>query len=172
MLRALAQRWQLKAAGSADWHAEAVHAIAEAPPGRGEFTFGSATTAIPGDSAAQSGYANAMASFLLDVPVAIERGLVAVSDVGAPLDERHRGGRHKSVFTYIHDKWQVRPNITLDLGLRHEYYTPLVGLDEKGSLSNYDPATNTLRVAGYSGVPDNVGVKKQADDLYAVESII
>ena len=87
---------------------------------RGEFTFASAATAIPSDSAAQNGYANAMASFLLDVPVAIERGLVAVSDVGAPLDERHRGGRHKSMFTYIHDKWQVRPNITLDFGLRHE----------------------------------------------------
>ena len=37
----------------------------------------------------------------------------------------------------------------LDLGLRWEYYTPLTGLEGAGSLSNYDPATNTLRVAGY-----------------------
>ena len=41
------------------------------------------------------------------------------------------------------------PNITVDLGLRWEYYTPLKGLEGPGSLSNYDPATNTLRVAGY-----------------------
>ncbi|MPZ20797.1 MAG: TonB-dependent receptor [Luteitalea sp.] len=126
---------------------------------RGEFTFGGATTAVPGDSRAQNGYANAMAAFLLDAPRELERGLVAVSDVGAPLDELHRGGRHKSVFTYIHDKWQVRPNITLDLGLRHEYYTPLVGFHGRGGMASYDPETNTLRVAGYGDIPENLGVQ-------------
>jgi hypothetical protein len=116
-------------------------------------------TAIPGDSRAQNGYANAMAAFLLDVPREVERGLVAVSDVGAPLDERHRGGRHKSVFTYVHDKWQVRPNITLDLGLRHEYYQPVVGFHGRGGMVNYDPETNTLLVAGYGDIPENLGVR-------------
>ena len=32
----------------------------------------------------------------------------------------------------IHDKWQATPNVTVDLGLRHEYYTPLVGLTGRG----------------------------------------
>ena len=100
-----------------------------------------------------------MAAFLLDVPLSIERGLVAVSDVGAPLDELHRGGRHKSVFTYVHDKWQLRPNITVDLGLRHEYYTPVVGFHGRGGMVNYDPETNTLLVAGYGDIPENLGVK-------------
>ena len=77
--------------------------------------------------------------------VSIERGVVNVSDVYAPLDELHRGGRHKSVFTYVHDKWQLRPNITVDLGLRHEYYTPVVGFHDRGGMANYDPETNTLR---------------------------
>ena len=80
-------------------------------------------------------------------------------DVGAPLDEPHRGGRHKSVFTYVHDKWQVRPNITLDLGLRHEYYTPVVGFHGQGGMVNYDPETNTLLVAGYGDIPENLGVE-------------
>ena len=48
----------------------------------------------------------------------------------------------------MQDKWQARPNITIDLGLRWEYYTPLAGLEGAGSLSNYDPATNTLRASG------------------------
>ncbi len=65
----------------------------------------------------------------------------------------------------MHDKWQVTPKLTLDLGLRHEFYTPLVGLESKGGLSNYDAATNTLRVAGYGDVPENLGVKKTWDNF-------
>ena len=126
---------------------------------RGEWTFTGAMTAIPGDSAAQNGYANQMAAFLLDVPEAIERGLPAVADVGLSMDEPHRGGRHKSVWTYVHDKWQVHPDITLDLGLRHEYYTPLVGFHGKGGMVNYDPETNQLLVAGYGDIPENLGVQ-------------
>ena len=82
-----------------------------------------------------------------------------MSDVGAPLDEPHRGGRHKSVFTYVHDKWQLRSNITIDLGLRHEFYTPVTGFHGRGGMSSYDPETNTLRVAGYGDIPVNLGVE-------------
>ena len=39
--------------------------------------------------------------------------------------------------------------MTLDLGLRHEYYTPFVGIQRQGGLSNYDPVTNQLQVSGY-----------------------
>jgi hypothetical protein len=135
------------------------HMLDQVTHPRGEFLFEGATTAIPGDSRAENGYANAFAAFLLDVPIALERGLVSVSDVGASLDETHRGGRHKSVFTYVHDKWQIRPNVTIDLGLRHEYYTPIVGFHGRGGMANYDPETNTLQVAGYGNIPENLGVK-------------
>ncbi len=118
---------------------------------RGIFRFRGSTTAIPSDTLAQNGFANAFASFLLDAPQSLGRDLL--TDVLDP------GTRHWGVFSYIHDKWLVRPNITVDLGLRHEYYTPLVGLTGRGGLSNYDPANNTLRVAGYSEVPENLGVK-------------
>src|SRR5205085_9506983 len=118
---------------------------------RGSFKFRGANTAIPTDAAATNGYANAFAAFLLDVPQSIERGLVS--------DTVHKGGRHTSVFTYIHDKWQVRDNVTLDLGLRHEYYTPLVGYTGKAGQATYDPSNNTLRVAGYNDVPENLGVQ-------------
>jgi hypothetical protein len=117
---------------------------------RGIFRFRGATTATPSDTAAQNGFANAFAAFLLDAPQSIGRDLITDVDPGT---------RHWAVFTYIHDKWQVRRDITVDLGLRHEYYTPLVGLTSRGGLSNYDPTNNTLRVSGYSDVPANLGVE-------------
>jgi len=118
---------------------------------RGEWTFRGAQTAIPTDSAAQNGYANSLASFLLDVPQEIERGLVS--------ETSHRGGTHTALYTYVHDKWQVRPDVTLDLGLRHELYTPLVGFTPQGGQATYDPDTNTVRVAGFGDIPENLGVK-------------
>ena len=117
---------------------------------RGQFQFRAPQTSIPSDAAATAGFANAFASFLLDVPSLVQRDL-KVTDPGV---------RFWAFFTFIQDKWQVSPNLTLDLGLRHEYYTPMIGLVDQGGLSNYDPATNTLQVAGYSSVSESVGVQK------------
>jgi Carboxypeptidase regulatory-like domain len=117
---------------------------------RGGFEFNGAQTAIPTDTAALNGFANAFASFLLDVPSRVGRDLTVVQP----------GTRHWSVFSFIQDKWQVTPQITIDLGLRHEYYTPLVGLEGRGGLANYDPATNSLLVSGYGDIPSNLGVKR------------
>ncbi|MBI4475835.1 MAG: TonB-dependent receptor, partial [Acidobacteria bacterium] len=116
---------------------------------RGRFTFSAPQTSIPADRAAQSGIANAFAAFLLDVPSQVGRDLTVIDP----------GTRHWAIFSYVHDKWQVTPKLTVDLGLRHEYYTPLVGLVDKGGLSNYDPATGTLRIAGYGDVSNDVGVQ-------------
>jgi len=125
---------------------------------RGEFTFTGSMAGSPSDSASQNGYANQMAAFLLDVPQEVERGIPAVTDVGLSMDEPHRGGRHQSYWSYVHDKWQIHPSITLDLGLRHEYYTPLVGFHGKGGMVTYNPETNQLLVAGYGNIPENLGV--------------
>ncbi|MGH9384601.1 MAG: TonB-dependent receptor domain-containing protein, partial [Vicinamibacterales bacterium] len=117
---------------------------------RGGFEFSAPQTAIPIDNAATGGIANAFASFLLDVPSRVGRDLTVVDP----------GTRHWAVFSFLHDKWQVTPKLTIDLGLRHEYYTPLIGLEGKGGLANYDPATDSILVAGYGDIPANLGVKK------------
>jgi Carboxypeptidase regulatory-like domain len=117
---------------------------------RGRFTFNAAQTGSPTSAASQSGLANAFAAFLLDRPSAVGRDLAVIAQPGT---------KHTAMFTFIHDKWQLSPKITVDIGLRHEYYTPLVGIEGKGGLSNYDPVTNTLRVSGYGDIPDDVGVE-------------
>ena len=55
--------------------------------------------------------------------------------------------------------------MTVDLGLRWEYYDPIIGIAGKGSLSNYDPATNSLLVSGYGNVADDFGVKKDLNNF-------
>ena len=116
---------------------------------RGQFQFRAPQTSIPTDAAATAGFANAFAAFLLDAPSLVQRDL-KVTDPGV---------RFWAFFTFIQDKWAVTPKLTIDLGLRHEYYTPFIGLVDQGGLSNYDPASNTLQVAGYGDVPQNVGVQ-------------
>ncbi len=116
---------------------------------RGEFVFGAAGTGLLGDNPSLGNLANSLAAYLLDWPNTVRRDLRVLDP----------GTKHWATFAFVHDKWQLRPNLTLDLGLRWEFYTPLVGLEDKGGLSNYDVATNTLRVAGYGSTSNDLNVK-------------
>jgi hypothetical protein len=118
---------------------------------RGQFTFNGSQTAVPADSKAINGFANAFASFLLDVPGQIQRDVKVIDQPGT---------EHWRLFAFAQDKWQVNQKLTVDLGLRWEYYTPFTGIADKGGLSNYDPSNNTVQVAGYGSVPQDVGVQK------------
>ena len=117
---------------------------------RGDFNFVASGTGNPAETATLSGVANSMAAFLLDWPNGVSRDLKVIDEPGT---------KHWATFLFVQDKWQVRPNITVDLGLRWEYYSPLTGLEGAGSLSNYDPASNTLRVSGYGTTSEAVNVK-------------
>jgi len=117
---------------------------------RGQFQFRGGQTSIPSDAAATAAYANAVASFLLDRPSLVQRDLKIVDP----------GVRFWAFFTFVQDKWQASKKLTIDLGIRHEYYSPFIGLSDQGGLSNYDPATNTLQVAGYGDVGASLGVKR------------
>jgi hypothetical protein len=118
---------------------------------RGEFTFNANGTGNPAESASTTSQANAFAAFLLDWPTGVRRDLKVFDEPGT---------RHNGIAAFVHDKWQARSNVTVDLGLRWEFYTPLVGIVGKGGLSNYDPATHTINVAGYGDFNDSLNVKK------------
>ena len=52
----------------------------------------------------------------------------------------------------------ISPKLTVDLGLRWEYYGPFTPRFP-GGFSNYNPTNNTLEVAGIGQVPMNLGVQ-------------
>ncbi|PYR53838.1 MAG: hypothetical protein DMF91_27765 [Acidobacteria bacterium] len=72
---------------------------------RGRFGFGAAGTGSPAESASLSGLANPFAAFLLDWPDTVQRDLKVIDQPGT---------RHWAMATFIQDKWQVRPQITVD----------------------------------------------------------
>ena len=118
---------------------------------RGAFTFNASGTGSPSESASTNSLANSMASFLLDWPSAVQRDLKVFDNPGT---------KHWASFWYVQDKWQARSNVTVDLGLRWEYYQPLVGLEGQGALANYDPEIHSIRVAGYGDQDNALNVKK------------
>lgn len=93
---------------------------------------------------------NEMASFLLDQPY----------QVGRDVNTYFPRYRQWWVFAFGGDKWQVSPKLTLDLGLRWEFYPPATPGTAQG-FSNYNPANNTLVIAGAGGNANNLGMKTQ-----------
>ena len=118
---------------------------------RGRYNFGGAQTSIPGNTAAINGLGNAFASFLLDAPNLVGRDLTVIEEPGT---------KHWALFSFINDKWQVSKRLTLDLGLRLEFYHPHTGIVERGGLSNYNTTNNTLEVTGFGGNSSIVGVQR------------
>ncbi|WP_255460599.1 TonB-dependent receptor [Edaphobacter albus] len=100
-------------------------------------------------SGAVNNVANTMASFLLDLPSSVGRDIVNPTRY-----------RQWWLFSFISDKWQVAQKLTLDLGLRWEFYPPATPA-EAGGFSNYNPTNNTLVLAGIGNNPANLGMKTQ-----------
>jgi hypothetical protein len=98
------------------------------------------------------GIANDMASFLLDLPY----------QLGRDVNTFFPAYRQNNFFAFGGDKWQVSPKLTVDLGLRWEFYPPATP-EFPGGFSNYNPTNNTLVEAGIGGNPSNLGMKTRYD---------
>jgi len=115
---------------------------------RGQFNFDVGQTALTGDP--RTSVSNAFASFLLDRPNTFGRDL----SPGTP-------SRREMLWTaYLQDKWQVMKRLTLDLGVRYEYW-PSATPQFAGGFSYYNPFNNTLELAGIGNIPRNMGIVDQ-----------
>ncbi len=116
---------------------------------RGAYTFGENQTAsIFNGVGTSTNVANDMASFLLDLP----------SQSGRDLNTFFPAYRQWWLFAFGSDKWQVTPKLTVDLGVRWEFYPPATP-KIAGGFSNYDPSTNSLILGGVGSNPSNLGIK-------------
>jgi Carboxypeptidase regulatory-like domain/TonB dependent receptor len=59
--------------------------------------------------------------------------------------------RTKQAGAYVQDKWRLRPNLTVDLGVRWDWDGPLV--ETNGLLSNFYPQNYSYNVAANGSVP-------------------
>ncbi len=118
---------------------------------RGRIHFGTSQTSIPGANTTQG---NSFASFLLDVP----------SDIGRDYPVLFPAYRAWEYFAYVGDKWVVTPKLTVDIGLRWEYYPPATPAHD-GGFSQYDPTTNSLSIAGIGNNPIDLGLQHHYKDF-------
>jgi hypothetical protein len=119
---------------------------------RGQYSFGSGQTALklPSLAASTTSYNNNFAAFLLDLPASAGRDLAGYFPAY----------RQWEFFAFANDKWLVSPKLTLDIGLRWEYYAPATPRFD-GGFSNYNNLNNTLVIAGVGGNPRDLGMEKR-----------
>ncbi len=86
---------------------------------RGALTFGGGVTGTPGYSGV--GGWNSYAGFLLG----------EMSSFGKSEQFEELSGRENQYGLYVADRWQVNEKLTLNLGLRYEYY-PLMSRENRG----------------------------------------
>ena len=122
---------------------------------RGQFTFSPGQTSTSG---ASTSIGNDFASFLLDVPSAVAREVNANGNIG------DASWREQLYYFFLQDAWQVTPKFTLTYGLRMGIVPPAYPKAAQGGFSQYNPASNSLSVTGYSGGLSNaLGISAHED---------
>jgi len=124
---------------------------------RGAYTYADGQTGLAASGAtpgSRLSFGNDFASFLLDLPNAVGRD-VNIGDAS---------WRQTLYFGFVQDTFQATRALTLTYGLRWEFYPPATPR-QSGGFSQYDPASNSLLVAGYGAIPKDLGLRVNARDF-------
>jgi Carboxypeptidase regulatory-like domain/TonB dependent receptor len=125
------------------------------PSGLVELPFNSNSTAqyTANSNALSASSGNSFASFMLGaVGGSPAVGLQPVSELG---------GRYRLAAPYFSDNWKVNNKLTLDLGLRWDYFSPYHEVQDRWSFLNpnlNNPATNTPGLLQFAGNHGGAGV--------------
>ena len=104
-----------------------------------------------GCTIAASSTAYNLADFIFGLPSSINLGNPYLSNL-----------RQHVHAAYFQDDWRITPKLTLNLGLRYEFATPL--WDRDNGWSNFDPATATMVRASSGGLYDRALVNPNYND--------
>lgn len=123
---------------------------------RGSLSFGSAfgdaTGAPAGTCPAGVTCGSALADMLLGFP---SLGLQSQGVVSIVM-------RSPSYAPYVQDAWRISRNLTLNLGMRYEYFTPPV--DPSNQMYTFDTSTAQVVQVGTNGVP-RAGIRPDHDNF-------
>src|SRR6185369_5763290 len=89
---------------------------------------------------------NGYASFLLGLDTNADKSLQNILSTG----------REWQFGWYARDRWQVTKNLTVNIGLRYEFY-PLMTRAASG-IERLDPSTNQVYLGGYGNTPSDAGI--------------
>jgi hypothetical protein len=112
---------------------------------QGGFTFSGGPTSIPGGPSPNQ--YNNYAAFLLGLTTRVGRTLQVSDEYGLRM--------HLYSF-YVRDRWAATRKLTIDYGLRWEYF-PLMTRTDHG-LERYDPGTDKMLICGVGVIPTDCGV--------------
>ena len=112
---------------------------------RGGFNFTGGLTALRGGAA--PGAFNSWADFMLGLPNTMGKDVQYINPATV---------RMPSQGMYIRDQWQVNRRLTLNYGIRYEFY-PFGTRDNRG-FERYDVATDRIVVGGVGNTPRDTGV--------------
>jgi len=111
---------------------------------RGNFSFSTNLTAQPGYT---GNTWNSYAGFLLGLD----------SGYGKSIQYEEMSGRENQYGLFVSDRWNVSQKLTLNLGLRYEYY-PLMSRENRG-IEVLDLPTFDVLLGGVGSNPQNLGIK-------------